>query len=118
MKNVLYVEDNADTANAVKIILSDIGCIVETAPNGQEGVKLAKSKDYDLILLDIMLPDMTGLDIYSQIKSGLKSKIAFLSAIPVSSDRMEQLRLAGVSDYITKPFAKADLIQRITKILD
>ncbi|MEK6967289.1 MAG: response regulator transcription factor [Nanoarchaeota archaeon] len=117
MKRILYVEDNPDTASAVKIILSGQGYSVETAANGEEGIAKALGSQFDLILLDVMLPDMSGWDIYAKIKTKVNAKYAFLSAIPVSTERMAQLLREGVSDYITKPFAKADLIERVKKIL-
>lgn len=116
MKRILYVEDNQDTADAVKIILTHAGFKAEIANNGKDGIVLAK-KGFDLILLDIMLPDMSGWDIFAKLKPGSKAKFAFLSAIPVSSERMAELRKSGVSDYITKPFTKVDLINRIEKML-
>jgi DNA-binding response OmpR family regulator len=116
MTKILYVEDNQDTADAVKIILTHAGFEAEIANNGKDGIALAK-KGFDLILLDIMLPDMSGWDIFATLKSKSKAKFAFLSAIPVSSERMAELRKSGVSDYITKPFTKDDLINRINKIL-
>ena len=118
MKKILYVEDNPDTNEAVKIILTNSGFEVDTSFDGADGIKKATSKEYDLILLDVMLPDMSGWDIYAKIKPKVKCKYAFLSAIPVSSERMDQLLKEGVSDYITKPFVKADLIERVKKILD
>ncbi len=116
MTKILYVEDNVDTADAVKIILTHAGFETETANNGKDGIALAK-KGFDLILLDIMLPDMSGWDIFANLKATSKAKFAFLSAIPVSAERMTELKKSGVSDYITKPFAKTDLINRINKIL-
>jgi DNA-binding response OmpR family regulator len=118
MKQILYVEDNEDTANAVKIILSSLGFGVDVAYSGEEGLGKVGLKQYDLILLDVMLPDMSGWDIFAMLKKKIKAKYAFLSAIPVSQERMAQLNKEGVSDYITKPFAKADLIARIQKILE
>jgi DNA-binding response OmpR family regulator len=118
MKKILYVEDNPDTNEAVKIILTKSGFEVDTALNGKDGLKKAIAKKFDLILLDVMLPDMSGWDIYAKLKPKLKCKYAFLSAIPVSSERMDELLKEGVSDYITKPFVKADLINRIKKILN
>jgi len=117
MKTILYVEDNPDTAEAVRIILSHAGFDIDTASTGTEGLKKAQEKVFDLILLDVMLPDMSGWDIYGKIKTKVKAKYAFLSAIPVSAERMDQLRKEGVSDYITKPFVKTDLISRVQKIL-
>jgi DNA-binding response OmpR family regulator len=116
MKRILYIEDNQDTADAVKIMLKNAGYDMTTANCGKQGLGL--TLDFDLYLLDIMLPDMSGWDIFETLKKkGVKAKYAFLSAIPVSSERMEELRKSGVSDYITKPFAKADLIMRVQKIL-
>jgi len=117
MKQILYVEDNPDTANAVKLILTHAGFDTDIALNGQEGLDKIKSKKYDLILLDVMLPDMSGWDIYGKIHGTIHSQYAFLSAIPISGERMDQLKKEGVSDYITKPFVKADLINRISVIL-
>jgi DNA-binding response OmpR family regulator len=117
MKKILYIEDNQDTADAVKILLKNAGFDSEIANSGKEGLKKAKD-NFDLYLLDVMLPDMSGWDIFEQLKNkGVKAKFAFLSAIPVSTERMEELKKAGVSDYITKPFAKQDLIARVKIIL-
>jgi two-component system response regulator VicR len=117
MKKILYVEDNQDTADAVKIILSNQGFDVALASNGKDALMTAK-QIFDLILLDIMLPDMSGWDIFEKLKpSAGDTKFAFLSAIPVSSERMEELKKAGVSDYITKPFTKVDLVTRINRMI-
>jgi DNA-binding response OmpR family regulator len=119
MKKILYIEDNLDTASAVKIMLKTAGYDSDTANSGKEGIKKASQGGFDLFLLDIMLPDMSGWDIFEILKTKESSaKFAFLSAIPVSADRMQELKKAGVSDYITKPFAKADLLSRIKKILE
>ena len=114
-KTILYIEDNRDTASAVKAILEAKGFKMVLAYSGKTGIQKAK-KGFDLILLDIMLPDMSGWDIYEKLKNK-KTKFAFLSIIPVSKERMIELKKAGVSDYITKPFTKTDLIKRISKIL-
>jgi DNA-binding response OmpR family regulator len=117
MTSILYVEDHEDTREAVKQILLNAGFIVECAASGKEAIKKA-SEEYNIILLDIMLPDMSGWDIFANLsKKKPQSKFVFLSAIPVSSERMEELKKAGVSDYITKPFTKSDLLERIKKIL-
>ncbi|MEM4267360.1 MAG: response regulator [Candidatus Woesearchaeota archaeon] len=117
MKSILYVEDNADTAEAVKIILSSAGFDVTLANCGKEGLRLAQEKKFDLFLLDIMLPDMSGWDIFEKLKPKINAKYAFISAIPVSAERIAELKKSGVSDYIMKPFTKADLVKRVTKIL-
>jgi len=118
MKRILYIEDNQDTADAVKMMLKFAGFDITTASCGKDGLKLAEKDGYSLFLLDIMLPDMSGWDIFETLKKKeIKAKYAFLSAIPVSSERMEELKKSGVSDYITKPFAKQDLIERVKKML-
>jgi len=117
MKTILYVEDNKDTAQAVKIILEHVHFKVDLAYDGKEGLKKIKQNKYDLILLDIMLPDMSGWDIFENVSKKVKTNYAFLSALPVSSERVDQLKKAGVSDYIMKPFTKADLVSKIVKIL-
>jgi len=117
MKKILYVEDNEDTAEAVKIILTKAGFKTEIAAYGKDGLAKAKNK-FDLILIDIMLPDMSGWDLFLKLKKNkVKAKFVFLSAIPVSAERMAELKKAGISGYITKPFEKKDLISRIKKIL-
>lgn len=118
MKKILYIEDNEDTAEAVKTILTNAGFKTEITLCGKDGLKKVKKENFDLILLDIMLPDMSGWDIFMKLKKDkVKAKYAFLSVIPVSTERMVELKRAGISDYITKPFEKDDLIARIKNML-
>jgi DNA-binding response OmpR family regulator len=118
MKRILYVEDHLDTAEAVKQMLEENGYKVDTSSRGADGLKKAHENNFDLILLDVMLPDMSGWDIFKTLSSKkYNAKYAFLSVIPVSTERMEEFRKAGISDYITKPFTKKDLIERVKKIL-
>ena len=118
MKKILYVEDNVYTANAVKIILGKTGYDVDLAFTGTQGLNMVQGKAYDMILLDIMLPDMSGWDIYAKLKAKVHSHYAFLSAIPISSERMDQLKREGVSDYIVKPFTRDDLVLRINTVFE
>lgn len=118
MKQILYVEDDEDTFNAVKVLLETQGYKVNGAANGKEALKLIEKEHHDLILLDIMLPDMSGWDIFQKIhKSTPKQKVAFLSVMPVSEERKKVLIKSGAMDYIMKPFDKEDLIRRVNKIL-
>ena len=120
MRKILYVEDDPDTLEAVKVVLSRMGCQVFGAPNAKKALQFLAKKSPDLILLDIMLPDMSGWDLFQKIQKTGKakhSKIAFLSAIPVSQERMKVLKKQGVADYIMKPFDKSDLRKRVRKIL-
>jgi DNA-binding response OmpR family regulator len=119
MQRILYVEDHMDTAEAVKQMLEDEGYEVEISSRGAEGLKKAYEKKFDLVLLDVMLPDMSGWDIFKTLSSKkYVCKYAFLSVIPISTERMQEFKKAGISDYITKPFTKKDLIERIRKILE
>ncbi len=118
MKKILYVEDDEDTLNAVKVLLKTQGYKVDGAANGKEALKLISKEKHDLILLDIMLPDMSGWDIFQKIhKEQPKQKIAFLSVMPVSEERKKVLIKAGAMDYIMKPFDKDDLIRRVNNII-
>lgn len=117
MKRILYVEDNEDTANAVKAILNKAGFETHTACSGKECLSKAKKEHFDLFLLDVMLPDMSGWDIFNKLKKkNTNSKYVFLSIIPVP-EKMGELKRIGVSDYIMKPFAKQELVNRISKVL-
>ena len=115
MKKILYIEDNEDTAEAVKIILTNAGFNTDISLSGKDGIRKAKN-GFDVILIDIMLPDMSGWDVFTKLNNKIKAKFVFLSAIPVSRERMKELKKAGISDYITKPFETEDLIKRIKKI--
>lgn len=116
MEKILYIEDHKDTAETVKMILSKAGFKVDISLSGKDGIKQAK-KNYDLILLDIMMPDMSGWDVFKTLKKTIKAKFVFLSVLPVSAERIEEFRKSGISDYITKPFKTDNLIARLKKAL-
>lgn len=117
MNKILYIEDHEDTADAVKTMLTNAGFETDIALSGKDGISKAKNH-YDLVLLDIMLPDMSGWDIFQTLKEKLKNtKYIFISVIPVSTERMQELKKAGISDYITKPFTRDHLIESIKKAL-
>lgn len=117
MHKILYVEDNEDTAQAVKIILEKEGNEVHLAYSGKEGMKKGKERHYDLILLDYMLPDLTGWDLFESLRLKTKSKFAFLTIIPAENKRLSLMKELGLSDYMTKPFTKDELVLRVKKIL-
>lgn len=118
MKKVLYIEDNIDTAATVKTILDSAGFETETAYSGGEALEIVKKKRFDLIIIDIMLPDMSGWETLKKLKERkVKSKFVFLGAILVPEEKMKSLREMGVLDYITKPFEKDDFVTRIKRIL-
>ncbi len=92
---------------------------VTSAASGKACLKrLEDNEKYDMILLDVLMPDMSGWDVYQKIrKKDKKVKVAFLSAIECSKERMKKLKQEGVSDYILKPISPGDLKKRVAAIL-
>ena len=116
-KTILHVDDDADTIMLVKDILNG-GYDIDSAHSGKEGLVKTGKKKYDFILLDVLMPDMSGWDVYQQIRKKNKTvKVAFLSAIECSKERLAKLKREGVSDYINKPIEPAELRKRIAAIL-
>src|SRR6185295_11467536 len=117
MRRVLIVEDD----EAMSVALSDgfayEGYEVETAQDGESGLHLAKEGSPDLILLDVMLPKMTGLDVCQQLRSGGNDvPIIMLTARGQEIDKVLGLKL-GADDYITKPFSFMELLARAEAVL-
>ena len=115
---ILHVDNEPDTVEMVKVFLADKGYEIVTASSGAEALEKVKTENPDLVLLDIMMPDISGWDVYQKIKEGYPNvKVAFLSVIEVSSDWKSKLILSGLAVYILKPFTKEDLIERIDHML-
>ena len=118
MKKILCAEGNPDIAEAVRIMLSGAGFNIEVAPSGKDCMQKIKANTFDLFLLDVKLPDMSGWDIFEELKSHNKTpNVALMSTIPITNERRNHLQEEGIDDYITKPFKKSDLIKRIKAIL-
>ena len=116
----LFRSYDEDTQNLVKILLENQGYSVITESTGRESLDKLREDKVDLVLLDVLLPDMSGWDIFQKIRKDPRNKdvkVAFLSVIPVSEERLDTLKEDGVSDYITKPFDNDDLVRRVGKIL-
>ena len=116
-KRILIVEDERNLARFVSLELQHEGYDVVTADNGREGLELALEKDFDLILLDLMLPEMDGFDTLSQIRGFSDVKAAFITATR-DYDTIEKAREMGVEDYITKPFLPAVFLETIHGIIE
>ncbi len=113
MKNILIVEDNQDIANLVKIHLTDIQCKVVLAVNGTEGLQLAETKRFDLIILDLMLPGIDGLEICRRIrKQSDYTPVLMLTSKSTELDRVLGLEV-GADDYLVKPFSIRELVARV-----
>ena len=114
---VLLVEDSARLGKYVKDGLSQAGYSLDLAPDGEEGLWLALSNDYDAIILDLMLPKMDGMNVLRRLrKKGRKTHVLILTAKDSVSDRVRGLE-EGADDYLVKPFALEELIARVQALV-
>ena len=114
---ILIIEDERKTAAFLNKGLSESGFVVDTEENGEQGLLLALSKDYDLIILDVMLPGRDGWSILSTLRqSGNQIPVLFLTARDAVQDRVKGLEL-GADDYLIKPFAFSELLARVRLLL-
>jgi len=110
---ILLVEDEHKIAQAVKRGLEQEKYVITLAFDGEEGLDLALSESFDLIILDWLLPKMSGLEICKQVrKGGIQTPILMLTARGQTKDKVEGLN-AGADDYLTKPFAFEELLARL-----
>ncbi len=114
---LLIVEDEKKTSAYLRKGLSENGFVVDVAAEGEDGLLFALTEEYDLIILDVMLPKRDGWSIISQIrKQGKQTPILFLTARDAVQDRVKGLEL-GADDYLVKPFAFSELLARVRAIL-
>ena len=114
---ILYVEDEKLLADAVIHLLKKAGINVDWASDGEEGLRLAKAPVYDAIVLDIMLPKMSGLEILEILrKQGIKTPVIMLSALSEVEDKVKGLEI-GADDYLAKPFKTKELIARLNALV-
>jgi len=113
MKKILIIEDDDSILLGLENVLRDEGYEIRSAKSGQEGYQLAKESEADLIILDLMLPGMGGLEICKRLRDeGKKIPIIMLTAKAEENDKVFGLEL-GADDYITKPFSVRELIARV-----
>jgi two-component system cell cycle response regulator CtrA len=114
---VLLIEDDRSIAQSIELMLRSENFNVFTTDLGEEGVDLGKLYDYDIILLDLNLPDMSGFDVLRSLRvSKVKTPILILSGLAGIEDKVKGLGF-GADDYLTKPFHKDELIARIHAIV-
>ncbi len=119
MKNrhILVVEDDANIRRGIVDILESEGYEVTQSPNGADGLKLFKQNKFDLVLLDLMMPEMSGYDVCREIrKRDTQTPVLILTAKSQEIDKVVGLEL-GADDYITKPFGVRELIARVAAAL-
>ncbi len=114
---VLLIEDDEQTARSIELMLKGAGFNIFTTDLGEEGVDLGKVYEYDLIILDLGLPDISGYEVLKQLRmSRVNTPVLILSANPDIEAKVKTLGY-GADDYLTKPFNKDELIARITAIV-
>ena len=115
MRNVLIIEDDPEIINLISIHLKDIDSEVSSAEDGPKGLQMALENDYDLILLDLMLPQMDGIEVCQKLRAKKSTPIIMLTAKAEEIDKVLGLEI-GADDYITKPFSVRELLSRIKAI--
>ena len=113
---ILVVEDDAKTAELVSLYLSHAGHRVATERSGARALERVQAESFDLLLLDIMLPGATGLEIAKRAREGTATPIIFLTARTIEEDRLAGFA-AGADDYVTKPFSPRELTARVDAVL-
>jgi two-component system cell cycle response regulator CtrA len=114
---VLLIEDDSTVARNIELILRSDGFVVDSTDLGEDGIEIAKLYDYDIIVLDLMLPDITGHEVLRRLRAAnVATPILILSGL-VELDHKVRCLGFGADDYMTKPFDKRELLARIQAIV-
>jgi len=117
---VVVIEDDVEMINLVKLILKKEGFEINGAMGGRDGLEMIEKVQPDIVLLDLMMPDMDGWEVYQSMKANEQMKnipVIVITAKAQSIDKVLGLHIAKVEDYITKPFSPAELIASVRKVL-
>jgi two-component system cell cycle response regulator CtrA len=114
---VLLVEDDPATAQSLKMMLESEKMVVDATDLGEDGLEIGKLYDYDIIILDLMLPDIDGIEVLRRLRDArVETPVLILSGLTDANDKVKGLG-TGADDYLTKPFNKAELMARIQAIV-
>ena len=114
---VLLVEDDSATAESIEVMLRSENYICDTTDMGEDGLEIGKLYDYDIIILDLMLPDIDGYEVLRRMRAArIKTPILILSGLSGMDEKIKGLGF-GADDYLTKPFDKRELVARIQAIV-
>ncbi len=114
---VLLVEDDPATVESIEAMLKSESMVVDSTDLGEDGLEIAKLYDYDIIVLDLMLPDMDGMEVLRRLRdSRVQTPVLILSGLTESDHKVKGL-CSGADDYLTKPFDKAELLARIHAVV-
>ena len=118
MRKIMVVDNEPDIVDLTRTVLELGGYNVVTAHSGEECLRKLEDEEVDLVLLDIMMPGMSGWDVFNRInRKSSKIKVAFLSVLEISDKRKQVLLDEGLADYIMKPFDKDTLLDRVDRIM-
>lgn len=114
---VLLIEDDSATAKSLESTLKSEGFVCDTTDLGEDGLEIGKLYEYDLIILDLMLPDIDGFEVLRRLRAAqIKTPILVLSGLSETDDKVKGLGF-GADDYLTKPFSKVELLARAHAIV-
>ncbi len=114
---VLLVEDDLATSKSVEMMLTSAGMVVDATDLGEDGLEIGKMYDYDIIVLDLMLPDIDGLEVLRRLRDArVETPVLILSGVQESDKKVKGFG-TGADDYLTKPFNKDELMARIQAIV-
>ena len=114
---VLIVEDDPLTSKSVELTLRNAGMVVDTSALGEDGLEIGKLYEYDIILLDLVLPDMDGYEVLRRLRSAkVETPVLILSGLSDAEKKVKGLGI-GADDYLTKPYDRAELVARIQAIV-
>ena len=114
---VLLVEDDPTTQQSVRMMLETAGMVVDATDLGEDGLEIGKLYEYDIIILDLMLPDIDGLEVLRRLRdSRIETPVLILSGLTESETKVKGLG-SGADDYLTKPFDRAELLARIQAVV-
>jgi two-component system response regulator RegX3 len=116
MTKILIVEDEASFSEALTFLLGKEGFVVDTATTGTEALEKFGRNEFDLILLDLMLPEISGIEVCRTIRAQSQVPIIMLTAKDTEIDKVVGLEL-GADDYVTKPYSRSELVARIRAVL-
>ena len=114
---VLLIEDDPSTQQSLKMMLESSSMVVDATDLGEDGLEIGKLYDYDIIILDLMLPDIDGMEVLRRLRDArVVTPVLILSGLTESENKVKGLS-SGADDYLTKPFNKAELLARIQAIV-
>jgi DNA-binding response OmpR family regulator len=121
IKHILCIEDEPEMIDLIRLILGRRGFDVHGATGGKEGLKLVREIHPDLVLLDLMMPDMDGWEVYQQMKADDATRdipVIVVTAKAQNIDKVLGLHIAKVDDYIAKPFSPQELLNSVERVFN